>query len=136
MVFSRFNLYETPWHRSSGMLTHVLTSRMFCTFQSTVLPLCIQSQVRTSVGAPCFYVYVSELVKLLTLSDVCAGQVFMWKELRERRPETVFFYRHIYLEVDFHWPSLIQFVSFLCSATVDLFTLWGPCAPCRRLPLK
>ena len=87
-------------------------------------------------GVPCLYVYVSELVNLLTLSDVCAGQVFMWKGLRERRPESVFFYRHIYLEVDFHWTSLIQFVSFLCSATMDLFTLWDPCAPCRRLPLK
>lgn len=59
--------------------------------KSTVLPLCVQGWVQNKdLGAPCFYICVSKLVNLFTLSDVCAGQVFMWKELRERRPETVF----------------------------------------------
>lgn len=136
MVFSRFNLYETPWHRSSGTLTHVLFKCVLCILKHCPASVCSGMGQNKVLGAPCFYICVSKLVNLFTLSDVCAGQVFMWKELRERRPATVFFYRHSYLEVDFHWPRLIQFVSFLCSATMDLFTLWDPCAPCQRLPLK
>ena len=54
MVFSHFNLYETPWHRNSGMLSHVLISSMFYTFWSTVLPLCIQGRVRTSFRGALF----------------------------------------------------------------------------------
>lgn len=47
--------------------------------------MCLGLGQNKVLGAPCFYVYISKLVNLFTLSDVCAGQCFMWKELREKQ---------------------------------------------------
>lgn len=47
----------------------------------------------------------------------------MRKELKESRTGTVFFHIHIHLKVDLYLPSLIQSVSFLCSAKIYIYSL-------------
>lgn len=58
-----------------------------CSIHSKVLSclMCLGMGQNKVLGAPCLNVYISKLVNLFTLSDVSAGQCFMWKELREKQ---------------------------------------------------